>query len=59
MNCIKCGHPLDAGLKCWSCGTQYYFNEDISTAGFINYSLPPPTGTGYYYPSNKELEWEM
>ena len=48
MNCLKCGHPLDTGLKCWKCGTQYNLIEDTSTVDFINYPIDPPSTADDY-----------
>jgi len=51
MNCLKCGCPLDTGLKCWNCGTQYHLVEDTSTADFINYPIYSlPSDTAFHYP---------
>ena len=38
MNCKKCGHPLDTGLKCWYCGAQYELciTEGTTDATYIN-----------------------
>ena len=60
MNCLKCGHPLDTGLKCWNCGTQYHLVEDTSTADFINYPIYSlPSDTAFHYPEEGYVQWEM
>lgn len=61
MNCLKCGHLLDTGFKCWGCGTQYQLVERTGTAEFINYPLYKdsiiPTNP-YYNPEEEYIQWE-
>ena len=39
MNCTKCGHPLDSGLKCWGCGLPYSFEQNTTKVMFTDFKF--------------------
>ena len=59
MNCLRCGHSLDTGLKCWGCGIQYRLVEESSTANtWYNSRSDNWPETILYYPGDEYVQWE-